>query len=215
MDACTILIVDDESSIREVLSSLLQEAGCRTLEAETAEEGLELMSAADISVAMIDLKLPGMSGIDLLAEIKRRSPSTEVIIMTSYASLETAIEAIRREAYGYIQKPFEDLDQPCTVVQRALEKRTLTRKNQELVNDLERRNQELAAAVKRQNSLIDAGCAMSGILAISDLLDFFIGVAADELDVERASLMLMDDKTNEMWIAASRGLNPRWRVRFA
>jgi len=208
MDVESILIVDDESSIREVLSSLLQEAGYRTLDAGTAEEGLELMDADAISVAMVDLKLPGMSGIDLLAEIKRRSPSTEVIIMTSYASLETAIEAIRRDAYDYIQKPFEDLDQPWTVVRRALEKRTLTRRNQELVGDLERRNRELAAAVKRQNSLIEAGRAMSGILAISDLLDFFIGVAADELDVERASLMLVDEKANEMWIAAYRGLAP-------
>jgi len=207
MDAETILIVDDESSIREVLSTLLQEAGCRTLDAGTAEEGLKLMNDAAISVAMIDLKLPGMSGIDLLEEIKRRSPSTEVIIMTSYASLDTAIEAIRREAYDYIQKPFEDLDQPWTVVRRALEKRDLTRKNQALVNDLERKNRELAAAVKRQNSLIDAGRAMSGILAISDLLDFFIGVAADVLDVERASLMLVDEKSNEMQIAAHRGLN--------
>jgi len=208
MDDESILIVDDESSIREVLSSLLLEAGCRTLAAGTAEEGLELMNDAAISVAMIDLKLPGMSGIDLLAEIKRRSPSTEVIIMTSYASFETAIEAIRREAYDYLQKPFEDLEQPWAVVRRALEKRTLTRRNRELVNDLERRNRELAAAVKRQNSLIEAGRAMSGILAISDLLDFFIGVAADELDVERASLMLVDEKANEMWIAAYRGLDP-------
>jgi signal transduction histidine kinase/DNA-binding response OmpR family regulator len=207
MDAESILIVDDESSIREVLRSILQDAGCRTLDAGTAEEGLELMNDAAISVAMIDLKLPGMGGIDLLGEIKRRSPSTEVIIMTSYASLETAIEAIRREAYDYIQKPFEDLDQPWTVVRRALEKRDLTRKNRELVNDLERKNRDLAAAVKRQNSLIDAGRAMSGILAISDLLDFFIGVAADVLDVERASLMLVDEKSNEMQIAAHRGLN--------
>jgi CheY-like chemotaxis protein len=207
MDAESILIVDDESSIREVLSSLLLDAGYRTLAAGTGEEGLELMNDAAISVAMIDLKLPGMSGIDLLAEIKRRSPSTEVIIMTSYASLDTAIEAIRREVYDYIQKPFEDLDQPLAVVRRALEKRILTQRNRELVGDLERKNRDLAAAVKRQNSLIDAGRAMSGILAIPDLLDFFIGVAADVLDVERASLMLVEERSNEMRIAAHRGLN--------
>jgi signal transduction histidine kinase len=207
MDAGSILIVDDESSIREVLSSLLLEAGCRTLAAGTAEEGLERMNDAAISVAMIALKLPGMSGIDLLAEVKRRSPSTEVIIMTNDASLETVIEAIRRGAYDFLQKPFEDLEQPWAVVRRALEEWDFTRKNRGLVNDLERKNRELAAAVKRQNSLIDAGRAMSGILAISDLLDYFIGVAADVLDVERASLMLVDEKSNEMRIAAYRGLN--------
>jgi CheY-like chemotaxis protein len=208
MNTEPVLIVDDESSIREILSSLLEDAGCPTLVAATAEEGLELMTDTAISVAMIDLKLPGMSGIDLLIEIKRRFPSTEVILMTSYASLDTAIEAIRREAYDYIQKPFEDLDQPWVVIQRALQKRALTQRNRELLNDLERRNRELAAAVKRQKSLIEAGRAMSGILAISDLLDFFIGVAADELDVERASLMLVDEKAGEIRIAACRGLSP-------
>lgn len=206
VDGERILIVDDEASIREVLSSLLAEEGYEVIAAATAEEGLERMEGGDVSVAMLDVKLPGMDGIELLAEIKRRFPSTEVVVMTSYASLETAIAAIRRDAYDYIQKPFEDLEEPCAVVRRALEKRTLTRRNRELLEGFERRNRELAAAVKRHKSLIDAGRAMGGILAISELLDFFIGVAAEELDVERASLMLLDDKTGEMRIAASRGL---------
>jgi len=203
----SVLVVDDESSVREVLSTVLAEKGCKVLAAVSAEEALELIDGVALSVALIDLKLHGMSGIELLMEIKRRSPSTEVIIMTSHASLETAIEAIRQDAYDYLQKPFEDLDQPWTVVRRALDKRALTERNRELVNDLERRNRELAAAVKRQNSLINAGRAMSGILSISELLDYFIGVAADELDVERASLMLVDEKSGEMRIAAHRGLN--------
>ena len=136
MNTETVLVVDDESSIREVLSAILAEQGLKVLAAGTAEAGLKLMDGATVSAAMVDLKLPGMSGIDMLAEIKRRSPSTEVIIMTSYASLETAIEAIRQDVYDYIQKPFEDIDQPCAVVRRALEKRTLTRRNREPVNDL-------------------------------------------------------------------------------
>jgi len=115
---------------------VLAEQGLKVLAAGTAEAGLELMDGATVSVALVDLKLPGMSGIDMLAEIKRRSPSTEVIIMTSYASLETAIEAIRQDVYDYIQKPFEDIDQPCAVVRRALEKRTLARRNREPVSDL-------------------------------------------------------------------------------
>jgi CheY-like chemotaxis protein len=207
VDGDRILIVDDEPSVREVLSSLLADEGFGVLAAATAEEGLERMEGVDVSVALVDIKLPGMDGIGLLAEIKRRSPSTEVVMMTSYASLETAVAAIRRDAYDYIQKPFEDLEEPCAVVRRAVEKRDLTRKNRELLERLERGNRELAAAVRRQKSLIDAGRAMGGILAISDLLDFFIGVTAEELDVERASLMLLDEKTGEMRIVAQRGLS--------
>lgn len=207
VDGDRILIVDDEPSVREVLSSLLADEGFGVLAAATAEEGLQRMEGVDVSVALVDIKLPGMDGIGLLAEIKRRSPSTEVVMMTSYASLETAVAAIRRDAYDYIQKPFEDLEEPCAVVRRAVEKRDLTRKNRELLERLERGNRELAAAVRRQKSLIDAGRAMGGILAISDLLDFFIGVTAEELDVERASLMLLDEKTGEMRIVAQRGLS--------
>jgi signal transduction histidine kinase/DNA-binding response OmpR family regulator len=207
MDGERILIVDDEASVRDVLVSLLADEGLLPVAAATAEEGLERMEGAAVSAALVDIKLPGMDGIELLAEIRRRSPFTEVVIMTSNASLDTAIAAIRREAYDYILKPFEELDQPLAVVRRALEKRALVLKNRELLDDLARRNRELDAAVKRQRSLIDAGRAMSGILSIAELLDFFIGVAADELDVERASLMLLDEKEGVMRIAASRGLS--------
>ena len=206
MNTETILVVDDESSIREVLSAVLAEQGAKVLAAGTAEEGLELMDGATVSVALVDLKLPGMSGIDLLAEIKRRSPSTEVIIMTSYASLETAIEAIRREAYDYIQKPFEDLDIAWMTVRRALERRALSGKNQELLGRLEEKNRELTAALKRTNSLVNAGRAMSGIGTLPELLDFFVGIAAGELGVNRASLMMFDEAGQEMSIVAHRGL---------
>jgi signal transduction histidine kinase/DNA-binding response OmpR family regulator len=202
-----ILIVDDESPIRSALSSLLSEMGLATLAAGEGEEALSLLDGVTVSVAMVDVNLPGMNGIRLLEEIKRRSPSTEVIIMTSHASLDTAIQAIRKEAYDYVQKPFQDLDAVWRTVRRALEKRALSRRNRELLKDLEGRNRELTAAVKRQNSLVNAGRAMSGIVAISDLLDYFIGVVSEELDVERASLMLLDERSGEMRIAASRGLN--------
>jgi len=202
----TVLVVDDESSVREVLSVALAEQGVNVLTAGTAEEGLSVMEGATISVAIVDIKLPGMSGIDLLAEIKRRSPSTEVIIMTSYASLETVIEAIRREAYDYIQKPFEDLDIVWITVRRALERRSLSVKNQELLGRLEEKNRDLTAALKRTNSLVSAGRAMSGIGTLPELLDYFVGVAAGELGVTRVSLMLFDEAGEEMSVVAHRGL---------
>jgi len=130
-----ILIVDDETSVREVLSSLLAEEGYVVLAAATAEEGLEKMEGADISVALVDIKLPGMDGIELLAEIKRRSPFTEVVMMTSYASLETAIAAIRRDAYDYIQKPFK-IEEIQIVTRNAIEKIKLVREKQRILEEL-------------------------------------------------------------------------------
>jgi signal transduction histidine kinase/CheY-like chemotaxis protein len=91
-------------------------------------------------------------------------------------------------------------------VQRAIEKRQLTMKNRVLLAAIEQRNRELSAAVKRQTSLIEAGRAMSGIHTVGEILDFFVELVANELGAERASLMLLDEKTGEMRIVASCGL---------
>ena len=207
MEPERILVVDDEQSVRGVLCALLTDMGYRTLPAESAEEALALIDGKEIAAALVDIKLPGIDGMQCLGEIKKISPQTEVVMMTSYASLDTAIEAIRKEAYAYLQKPFEDLDEVCITVRRALEKRSLRRGNLELLRDLEIRNLDLSVALRRQKALISAGRAMGGILELGKLLDFFVGVVTEELDVDRASVMLLDPKDGEMWVAASRGLS--------
>jgi signal transduction histidine kinase/DNA-binding response OmpR family regulator len=207
MKSKKVLIVDDEQSIRGLLSTFLGEMGVEPLSAPTAEDGLALMDGKDVAVALVDIRLPGMDGLELCREIKKISPDTEVVIITSFASIDTAIEAIRNEAYDYIQKPFDDLDQVWVTVERAFEKRKLSLHNRDLLKVMERRNLELTAAVKRQTSLIEAGRAMSGIHTVDELLDFFIEIVAKELGAERASLMLIDESTGEMRIVASRGIS--------
>jgi signal transduction histidine kinase/DNA-binding response OmpR family regulator len=127
--------------------------------------------------------------------------------MTGHASVESAIEAIRRGAYDYLQKPFSDPDAVGRTVERACERRRLAMRNRELLEVLEVRNRDLSAAVKRLTSLIEAGRAMSGIESLDGLLDFFIGLVSKELDVERASLMLIDESGHELIVAASRGIS--------
>ena len=207
MDSHIVLIVDDESSVREVVSVLLAEMGVKTLAAETGEDALAMIGENAVSVALVDIKLPGINGIEVIGEIKKCSPDTETIIMTSYATLDTVIQALRKDAYDYLLKPFDNLDDVWVTVSRALEKRGLSLQNRQLVRDLERNNEGLRAALRKQKSLMDAGRAMGGIPALKDLLDFFVGVVAEELDVERVSLMLVNEKTQEMWIEAARGLD--------
>ncbi|MDX1765222.1 MAG: ATP-binding protein, partial [bacterium] len=93
------------------------------------------------------------------------------------------------------------------VIRKTLEKRALLEENERLFEDLQTSNRELDAAVKRLTALIDAGRAMSGIYDTGALLDFFIGLVATELDVDRASVMLLDEEKEEMYIAASRGVS--------
>jgi signal transduction histidine kinase/DNA-binding response OmpR family regulator len=207
MESKKVLIVDDEQSILGLLSTFLGEMGVEPLSAPTAEDGLALMDGKDVAVALVDIRLPGMDGLQLLREIKKVSRDTEVVIITSFASLDTAIEAIRNEAYDYIQKPFDDLDQVWVTVERAFEKRRLSLHNRDLLNEMEKKNIELTDAVKRQTSLIEAGRAMSGIHTVDEVLDFFIEIVAKELGAERASLMLIDESKSEMRIVASRGIS--------
>lgn len=200
-----VLVVDDEASLRAFLVDLFQTSGWEVCSAASGEEALPFLEERNPIAAFIDLVLPGMNGLDLLAEIKRKRPKTEVILMTSHASLETAIEALDKGAYGYLRKPFEGPEEILRLFERAVEKRRLTEENERLQSDLERRNGELTAANQRLASLIEAGRAMSAIHEIRELLDFFIEVVVSELQVDRASLMLVD-KAGEMKIVASRGI---------
>jgi signal transduction histidine kinase len=148
MDTKRILVVECEEAVRQVLRELLEDQGCEVLDVASAEEGLLLLEKHTIHVALLEAVLPGMSGVQLLEKINDVSPLTQTIMMTSYASLETAFEVIEHGAYAYLQKPFEDLEQIWMTVSRALEKRQLT----EL---LEQRNFELqkAGAAARAKSL--------------------------------------------------------------
>jgi len=201
-----ILIVEDEQVIRHVLTSFLGDMNVEAVAAASAEEAIALLDHGAFGVALVDIVLPGMDGLHFLGEMKRRSPDTEVIIMTSNASIETATRAIRSGAYDYIHKPFEDLEEVWDTVKRGLEKRALVVKNRSLLKDLARRNEQLACSVQRRDAQVEAGRAMGGIYELPQLLDFFVGLVSSELGVDRASIMLVEEGSHELFIAASRGL---------
>lgn len=201
-----ILVVDDEDVIRHVLSSFLSSKGCEVHEAGSAEEATPLLDGPPFGVALLDIVLPGINGLSMLAKIKEATPDTEVIMITSHASVDTATEAIRSGAYDYLIKPFNDLEVIWDATRRALEKRDLTVKNRQLIEDLEQRNADLLAAVKRRDALNEAGNALSGIHDLQPLLEHFLRLVTEELEVERASLMLLDDQSQELTIACARGL---------
>ena len=201
MEKYRILVVDDEETIRHILVNVLEENHCEVREAGTAEEGLAMVPDFKPDVAMLDIVLPGMNGLDLLAEIKKISPDTEVVMMTSHSSAETALRAIREGAYTYLQKPFEDLDEIWTTVHRAIEKHDLVEKKRDLLQQHDERTRELSSNVP----LPDGGFSDDDFAACSEILEFFIDMVTKELDVERANLMLLDDRAGFLRIAASRG----------
>ena len=141
-----ILVVDDEDSVRTVMSEVLKDEGFAVTEAANGKQALECMQKDPFSLVITDIVMPEMTGLELLEKIKEQSPETQVIIITSHASLETAITAMRHGAYDYLFKPFKDLDLIPAAANRALEKVRLTAENQKLLRQLKKKNQELQKA---------------------------------------------------------------------
>lgn len=116
-----IFIVDDDIEFRKTLCDILTTKGYTPVAVETGKTALKLISAGEPEVALIDLKLGDMSGLDLIRKIKKQSPVTECIVITGHASQKSAIDAVNLGAYGYMTKPY-DIDQMILMVRRAIDK---------------------------------------------------------------------------------------------
>jgi len=121
MEKKKILIIDDDQNIRITLSDILEIKGYEPFTAENGVAGLEFLKQTFVNLVLIDLGLPDMSGLDLLSTVKAEYPSTEAIILTGNASLNSAIEATNREAFSYLLKPYA-VDQVLLHIRRAMEK---------------------------------------------------------------------------------------------
>ena len=107
-----VLLVDDEKDFIEMLSLRLKEVGERITVAYSGQEGLDALEKADIDVVILDIKMPGMDGIETLSEIKKKYPLVEVIMLTGHGSTETAVQGMKLGAFDYLMKPadFNDLN---------------------------------------------------------------------------------------------------------
>jgi len=121
----TVLVVDDEEGVRASVRAILEET-CDVLEAGNGAQALEVMKTHEIDLVMLDQRMPGEAGIDVLPRIKAADPSTVVVIATAVRELRTAVEALKRGAYDYLTKPF-DVDDILMLAQRAIDKRALER----------------------------------------------------------------------------------------
>ncbi|MBI1734972.1 MAG: sigma-54-dependent Fis family transcriptional regulator [Candidatus Rokubacteria bacterium] len=119
----TVLVVDDEEGVRASIRAIL-EGVCDVIEAPDGRTALELLKAHEVDLVMLDQRMPGESGIDVLSRVKAHDPSVVVVLATAVHDVRTAVEALRRGAYDYLTKPF-DVDDILMLVQRALEKRAL------------------------------------------------------------------------------------------
>ncbi|MGE0710628.1 MAG: sigma-54-dependent transcriptional regulator [Planctomycetota bacterium] len=129
----SVLIVDDELNLRRVLAREVAAMGYQALEAGDGEGALAALERQEVGVVLLDLRLPGRDGLDLLPELRRRWPRTEVIMLTGHGSVDAAIQAMKAGAYDFLQKPCH-LDELELLIQRALEKRALAERNDTLAD---------------------------------------------------------------------------------
>ena len=130
-DKGTVLVIDDEEVMREILDSLLSADGYRVKLASTGEDGLEVVRREPVDLAIVDVMLPDQSGIDVLDELKKIDPEVVAVMITAFASVETAIEAMKRGAFDYVTKPFKN-DEVRLVVANGVKQRRLVDENKTL-----------------------------------------------------------------------------------
>jgi len=150
-----ILVVDDERSIRDGVERVLKRMGCEVLTAPDGEQALAILQKEPVSIAILDLKMPGMDGMELHQRIREIDDTIVVIIITGYATIETAISAMKQGAYDFIPKPFEP-DHLKIVVNRALEKIRLSREAQSLQAERERTLIDLDREKSRTRTIIES-----------------------------------------------------------
>lgn len=138
MNPGRILVVEDDDSLRRITQAQLEKLTHQVISAATGEEALEILEARPVDLALIDLNLPGISGLELLSRIRVDFPQTAVVMVTAFACIETAVEAMKCGAYDYLSKPVHP-DELKELVNRALERQRLMEEVRVLRNNVDRK----------------------------------------------------------------------------
>jgi len=178
------MIVDDESIIRHLISEELRtslEPEPLLIEAANGEEALAALDE-DFHLVLTDLRMPKLGGLELIARVKERSPLTEIIVVTGYATLENAIEALRQGAYDYLLKPFEQLDLVSFAVRNAVQKSMLERERLELTARLRDLNLGLEQKVRRRTRELRA--TNQRLFELNRRIEEFLALFAHDLKTQ-------------------------------
>jgi two-component system response regulator PilR (NtrC family) len=144
----SVLVVDDEEVMREILEALLTREGYHVKVASSGEEGLEYARSTSFDAAIVDVMMPGIDGITTLEELKKIDEDLPVVMVTAFASVETAISAMKRGAFDYITKPFKN-DEVVVVARNAVERRQLVAENAALRQSLHAQAQRFSGIIGR------------------------------------------------------------------
>jgi len=196
-EAAKILVVEDEAGSRLTLCGILEDAGYEIIGVEKGTKALEVIKDGNFNVIITDIRLPDVGGMSILELAKEINPDVAVIMMTGYASIETAVNAVNEGAYAYFVKPI-NMDEMKTAIINSLRQQMLSRENKRLVDDLQRSNKLLFEANSQLRAATEAKSAflahmshelrtpLNAIIGFSDLLLY--GVAGETNNQQRQCL---------------------------
>jgi len=167
----TILVVDDDPDIREVLKDRLESLDYRVLTASNGKEALDLLEKQSPQIALLDVEMPGMSGLEVLMEIRARAMDVTVVMITAYGTIERAVQAMKEGAYDFIPKPFEP-EHIALTVQKALERERLKREIEILSEEVGERYRLVVGKSAKMNQAVEtakkAAASKSTILLLGE-----------------------------------------------
>jgi len=211
----TLLIVDDDEGTCQTLALVFGQKGYSVEVAYTGQEAMQKVTRSNFDVALIDVRLPDRDGVEVLRELKDVAPDLEVVMITGYVSLESAIQAVNSKAFAYVQKPL-DIEHVLAIVAKAVERRRLALENRRMLKDLTVLN-EISAAISQtlhlewvSNTALDKtihplsnpgnGYCATGLLATA------LDKTVDALEMEAGAILLLDQSRSSLKIAVSRSL---------
>ena len=186
-----ILVIDDESSITKLCRKIIDgmDLSCDT--AATAEEGLAAMEQNKYSLLLLDINLPGIGGMEMLEKVRVLYPKTQVVIITGKATVENAVEAMKKDACDYVTKPFE-IEEFRISIKKALEK-------YELIEEI--------CGLKNTISIYEVARAMSGVMPLDGLFQLIFKQLNKEIAIDGGSIAILEPETKELIIKYAEGSN--------
>ena len=200
-----ILIVDNEPRMVDSLKTLLTTEGYEVVGEDDPAEAIGLIERSDFDLMIADIKMPQYDGIELLRRAREKDPYMGVILITGYASLETAKNAIGEGAFGYLTKPLE-LDELKLIVARGIEKRNAELERLRLLTELKVANETLQMKLVQLDALTSAGNLLATTVDLKEALTAILSLAIDVIGAKLGSVMILDPGKNELYIGASCGL---------
>jgi len=197
----SILIIDDEEMIVEQMCIFLSTLGYNPTGKTDPQEGLKLLKARRFDVVMVDLQMPAVTGMDIVRALKEQQVDTQIIIITGFATADSAIDALNLGVYGYIRKPYR-LEEISAIVSHAVEEQYLRRENIALTANI----QKLLGYVTTLNEI----CSILYQVSDSEMvLNMILDTVTEGMKIRKAALFMHDELYNKFRIIKSTGISPQ------